>query len=447
MEAIWNEVKAAIKQQIPDHCYRMWLEPVDFADDKGGCLVLACPNLFYKKRILDQYRDLIVSELQRVGGQAYTFKLEVNGNIPPESITPQGHHQQLVLPHLVTRPYNGRLLCKDFTFDKFVVGGNSDFAYSAALSLAARRTTQQNALFLLSETGMGKSHLAQAIGHHILAEFPMERVYYITAEDFTNEMIDAFRHNSIGAFKAKYRTQCDVLLLEDVHYLSGKDRTQVELALTLEALIDSGKKIIFSSCYLPADIPRLNDKLGSLLTCGLISSIDPPDYKTRVRILEKKAGLNGCKVPTEIMEYLAGELVENVRQLESGLFGVTAKSSLLGAPIDLNLAESVVKNITRQRKRITIEVIKKLVSTHFKLTIAELVSRSRKQRIVRPRQIAIYLSRKYTDQPLQIIGRSFNRYHATAMHAIGTIEKGMKSNAPIRRQVEFLSQRLESGKF
>jgi chromosomal replication initiator protein len=370
----------------------------------------------------------------------------VNGKTPKHVVAKQ-QHQQLALPHLHVPPYNGRLLCKDFTFDKFVVGGNNDFAYSAALSLAARRKSPQNTLFLASETGMGKSHLSQAIGHHILAEFPRERVYYITAEDFTNEMIDAFRHNSIGAFKAKYRTQCDVLLLEDVQYLTGKDRTQVELALTLDALIESGKKIIFSSCYLPGDIPRLNDKLGSLLSCGLISSIDPPDFKTRVRILEKKSGLNGCRVPTDIIHYLASELVENVRQLESGLFGVSAKSSLLGMPIDLSLAESVVKNITRLRQRITIDVIKKLVGHHFKVTVAELVSRSRKQRIVRPRHIAIYLSRKYTDQPLQTIGRSFNRYHATALHAIGVVEKGLKSNAPMRKQVEFLSQRLESGKF
>ncbi len=446
MEAIWNEVKAALRQQVPDHCYRMWLEPIDFTDQVDGQVTLSCPNLFYKKRILDQYRTLIESELQRITGQDCQLNMEVNGKLP-KKIGNTGQHQQLAFPHLQLSNYNGRLLCKDFTFDKFVVGGNSDFAYSAALSLAARRKTQQNTLFLLSETGMGKSHLSQAIGHHILAEFPTERVYYITIEDFTNEMIDAFRQNSIGAFKAKYRTQCDVLLLEDVHYLTGKSRTQIELALILEALIDSGKKIIFSSCYLPGDIPRLNDKLGSLLSCGLISSIDRPDFKTRVRILQKKAGLNGCRVPPDIIQYLASELVDNVRQLESGLFGVNAKSSLLGAPIDLNLAESVVKNIIRQRKRITIDVIKKLVSTHFKVTLTELISRSRKQRIVRPRQIAIYLARKYTDQPLQAIGNSFNRYHATALHAIGMIEKNLKANTPIRKQVEFLSQRLESGKF
>ena len=206
-------------------------------------------------------------------------------------------------------------------------------------------------------------------------------------------MVQAFRHDAIDKFKGKYRNQCDVLLLEDVHYLSGKERTQIELALALDTLFESGKRIIFSSCYLPADIPKLNDKLRSRLSCGLISSIDPPNFRTRVRILQKKARLNGYRIPENVLHYLAGELTDDVRQLESGMNGVAAKSSLLGMPIDLSLAESVVKNIVRQRKRITIEVIKKLVCKYYGVSIADVMSRSRKQNFVRPRQMAIYLSR------------------------------------------------------
>jgi chromosomal replication initiator protein len=342
--------------------------------------------------------------------------------------------------------YNGRFLRKDFTFDQFVVGGNNDFAYSASLSLASRKNTQQNSLFLLSKTGMGKSHLSQAIGHYILSEYPSERVYYITAEDFSNEMIHAYRHGSINKFKGKYRNQCDVLLLEDVHYLSGKERTQIELALTLDTLFESGKKIIFSSCYLPKEIPKLQDKLRSRLSCTLISTIEPPKFNTRVRILQKKAKLNGYELPEDVIDYLAGELIEDVRQLESGLIGVTAKSSLLGSPIDLALAESVVKNIVRQRENITIDAIKKLVCKYYGISVNDIVSSSRKRSIVRPRQIAIYLSRRYTDSPLQTIGKSFNRYHATALHSIGAVEREIKEKSPVQKQVEFLCSRLESGK-
>jgi chromosomal replication initiator protein len=338
-------------------------------------------------------------------------------------------------------------LRKDFTFDQFVVGNNNDFAYSASLSLASKKNTPQNSLFLLSKTGMGKSHLSQAIGHHILSEHPLDRVYYITAEDFSNEMVHAFRHDSINKFKEKYRNQCDVLLLEDVHYLSGKERTQIELALTLDTLFEAGKKIIFSSCYLPVDIPKLNDKLRSRLAYGLISNIDPPNFRTRVRILQKKSKLNGHNLPVDVIHYLASELTEDVRQLESGLIGVTAKSALLGAPIDLRLAESVAKNIVHQQKNITIDSIKKLVCKYYSISIKDIVSSSRKQSIVRPRQIAIYLSRRYTDSPLQAIGRSFNRYHATALHSIKSVEKVLKENGPVQKQVKFLCKRIESGKF
>ncbi|RZB35641.1 MAG: chromosomal replication initiator protein [Desulfobacteraceae bacterium Eth-SRB2] len=222
---------------------------------------------------------------------------------------------------------------------------------------------------------------------------------------------------------------------------------QVELALTLDTLFEADKKIIFSSCYLPADIPELDDKLRSRLSCGLISNIDPPDFKTRVRILKKKSKLNGCKIPETIIHYLASELTEDVRQLESGLIGVTAKSLLLGEPIDFKLAESVTKNIIRRRKNITIDVIKKMICKDYEISITDIVSSSRKKSIVRPRQIAIYLSRRYTDTSLQAIGRSFNRYHATALHSIGAIERELKGNGPLQKQVDFFCKKLESGKF
>ena len=187
--------------------------------------------------------------------------------------------------------------------------------------------------------------------------------------------------------------------------------------------------------------------MSSRLSSGLISSIDPPDFRTRVRILKKKDRLYGYRIPDNVIQYLAGELTDDVRQLESGLNGVAAKSSLLRVPIDINLAESVVKNIVRQRKRITIEVIKKMVCKYYNVSIEDIMSRSRKQNFVRPRQMAIYLSRRYTDSPLQTIGKSFNRYHATALHSINSIERGLKKSGAVQKQVEFFRQKLESGKF
>ncbi len=446
MKTIWNTVKAEIKKQIPVHSYRMWIEPLEVVKSQEDGVTLSCPNFFSKKRVQDHYGALIESEVNKISKKAVRFSIEISGgnNV---SKSRRESNRQLPLPNFQAYPNRGCLLRRDFTFEQFVVGGNNDFAYSAALALASRKNTQQNALFLLSKTGLGKSHLSQAIGHHILAENPSDRVFYITVEEFSNEMIQGFRNNAIDKFKKKYRENCDVLLLEDVHYLTGKERTQIELAYTLDTLYEAGKKIIFSSCYLPADIPKLNDKLRSRLSYGIISNIDPPNFRTRVRILQKKVQLNGYKVPEEVTHYLAGELTEDVRQLESGLIGVTAKSSLLGAPIDLNLAESVVKNIVRHRKNITIDAIKKLVCKQYRISVKEIVSNSRKQSILRPRQIAMYLSRRYTDSPLQVIGKSFNRYHATALHSIGIIEQELKGKGPVQEQVKFLRRKLETGEF
>ncbi len=442
MEAVWNKVKSALQKQIAHHSFRMWIEPLELSRGKKDAWEVSCPNFFSKKRVQDQYGSMIESELQRALGASCRLAFGVSKNNGKSRPTNQ-KKRQLPLPNDFTRPHSGRQLRRDFTFDHFVVGGNNDFAYSASLSLASRKHAQQNALYLLSKTGMGKSHLSQAIGHHVLSEYPDDRVYYVTAEDFSNEMVHAFRHDSIDQFKGKYRSQCDVLLLEDVHYLGGKERTQIELALILDALFEAGKRIIFSSCYLPADIPKLNDKLRSRLACGLISNIDPPNFRTRVRILSKKSLINGYKIPQNVIQCLAGELTEDVRQLESGLNGVAAKSSLMGVPIDVDLAESVIKNIVRQRKSITINLIKKMVCKYYKVSQSDLMSRSRKQSLVRPRQMAIYLARRYTDSPLETIGKAFNRYHATALHAIKCIERGIKENSSVKRQVAFFRQKLE----
>ena len=447
MEAVWAVVKNAVKEKIPDHCYRMWIEPVEYGDKTEDGLILSVPNQFYRKRILTNYVDLLETEFSQVTGKECKLSIGISHKKGDPEIQLGVQHHQMSLPNMKGEHYRGRVLCRNFTFDHFVVGENNGFAYSAALSLASKKSTNQNSLFLLSKTGNGKSHLSQAIGHHILKEFPTERVFYITAEDFANEMVASFQNNSIGQFKQKYQNQCDVLLLEDVHYLTGKNRTQLELAWVLDSLFDSDKKIIFSSCYLPGEIPKLNDKLRSRLSSGLISNIDPPDYKTRVKILKMKSMFSDQILPEEIIQYLAGELSDNVRQLESGLIGVTAKSSLLGVPIDLDLAESVVGNIVQQYRNITIDVIKKMVCKYYNVTMKELVSRSRKQRVVRPRQVAIFLARKYTDQPLQAIGKMFNRYHATALYAISAIERGLKTDVPLRQHVKLLSQKLESGDF
>jgi chromosomal replication initiator protein len=445
MERIWATVKTVLKEKIPGHSYRMWIEPIMLCENEDETMVLTCPNPFSKRRVADHYGRLIESVVSSVADRALPVRLVVASG-QNEQACEMPEDRQMKLPNIELPTNGGRLLRKDFTFDQFVVGKNSDFAYSAALSLAARTLVNQNALYLLSKTGLGKSHLAQAVGHHILKAFPRERVYYITAEDFMNEMTDSYRRSNIHRFKEKYRQNCDVLLLEDVHFLSGKNGTQEELSNTLESLMNANKKIIYSSCYLPSDIPKLNDKLRSRLCCGLISKIDSPDYKTRLRILKHTARSSGYNISEEVFQYLASELTEDVRQLKSGLIGVAAKASLLGSHVDVDFARSVVKNIVASRADITLDSIKRLVCKYYNITLSDLTSRSRRHSIVRPRQVAMYLSRRYTNHSLQTIGKSFNRYHATTLHALKAVEKGVKENSQFQRHVEFLSEQLEKGK-
>ena len=439
-------MKSLLKEKLPGHSYRMWIDPIEFSENENDAMVLACPNLFSKKRISDNYGRMIEDAISSAVGRAFKVRLIVGPSQAPACNKEIKQDRQMKLPDIDSPAQGGRLLRKDYTFDQFVVGKNSDFAYSAALSLAASKLGSQNALYLLSKTGLGKSHLSQAVGHHIFQTFPNERVYYITAEDFMNEMTDSYRSSSIHRFKEKYRQNCDVLLLEDVHFLSGKSGTQEELSNTLESLMNANKKIIYSSNYLPSDIPKLNDKLKSRLCCGLISKIDAPDYKTRLRILKKTALSSGYDIPEEVLQYLASELADDVRQLKSGFIGVAAKASLLGSDVDLALARSVVKNIVTSREGITLDSIKRLVCKYYNVSMSDLTSPSRRQSIVRPRQVAMYLSRRYTDHSLQTIGKSFNRYHATTLHALKAVEKGVKEKGPFQKHVEFLSERLEKGK-
>jgi len=317
MEGVWEKVKASMKASTPAHVYKMWIEPVEFlkASDEG--IVLECPNILFKRRLWENFGATIKSELNRLVGRQIKLLLEVseengngngNGKVKKYKRKPSlSVDSQRDLPRIGCQPKYGRLLRKDFTFDRFVVGENSTFAYNAAVALASQEN-KFPPLFLLSQPGMGKSHLSQAVGHKILSAFPNERVMYITAEDFTTDMVNSLRSNAITEFKQKYRNNCDVLLLDDIHFLSGRTRTQDELALSLDYLYDSGKKIIFSSTMLLKDIPKLNEHLRSRLSHSVISEIQVPDFSTRMKILKHKSSHCSCAFPNEVLEYMADSL-------------------------------------------------------------------------------------------------------------------------------------------
>jgi len=456
MNEIWKIAKQSIKDQIPGHTYRMWIDGLQFIQSENDEIVLGCPNSFSRNWINQKYLGIISEALQSVSDVPITVKIDIASSpkkmsstkktkqvISPAARAVPAIKQQLTLPNIHQPTTTGQIFQKGFTFDQFVVGKNNAFAYNASLSMAANKQLTGNHLYIISKTGLGKSHLSQAIGHEILNMMPKKRIYYVTAENFANEMIQALQQKKMNQFKEKYRQICDVFILEDIHFLSGKDHTQDELSFTLDSLIGFDKKIIFTSTYAPNEIPKLHDNLSSRLSSGLITQIESPDYETRFRILQKKADLNGYLIPEEVNHYLATELTKNVRQLESALIGVAARSSLMGNTIDLKLAEAVIGNICQNQQEVTMDSVKKLVCKHYKISGEDIISKSRKKAIVIPRQICMYLCRKYTDHSLGEIGKSFRRHHATAFHSVTTIEKKMKQNSNIKRQVSYLCDKLD----
>jgi chromosomal replication initiator protein len=448
MTKIWEELKGHLREKLTDKSFSLWIDPLHLVEEKEDTLVVGCPNKFSLNWITENYVNLIQDNLNSRGTGNYHLDLKVQA---PRKTHPLpdilSESRQLALLNMPGSGKSGlRSLNKDFTFDRFVVGKCNEFAYSVSKALAANGTMPYSSLFILAKTGLGKSHLSQAMAHAILQSEPKLRVYYITAEDFVNEMILALRASRIEEFKNKYRRSCDVLLLEEVHFLSGKEKTQLELGYTLDALADDRKRIIFTSSLLPRDIPNLNGELSSRLTSGIITTLETPDYETRIKILQRKSSEHGVILSEEIIDLLAKELTGDIRQMESALRCLKAKSELLKAKINKDLAEEVLRCHLPTERSISMEDIKKLVCQYFKLDPYMLESKSRKKIHAFPRNVFVYLCRQLTDLTVEEIGRSLNRNHSTILYSSEVIEHKIKMDKKVKHQVDFLSQKLRDGK-
>ena len=448
MTKIWEELKGRLRQKLPDKSFSLWIDPLHLLEEKEDTLVVGCPNKFSLNWITENYVDLMHEDLNSRGPGNYRLALKVQAprkTAPPPSMATES--RQLALINVPGNGKNGlRSLNKDFTFDRFVVGKCNEFAYSASKALAMNGSVPYPSLFILAKTGLGKSHLSQAMAHAILQSEPKQRVYYITAEDFVNEMIFALRTNRIEEFKNKYRRACDVLLLEEVHFLSGKEKTQLELSHTLDALEDERKRIIFTSSLLPKDIPNLTKELSSRLTSGIITTLEKPDYETRTKILQRKSSEQGILLSEAIMDLLAKELTGDIRQIESALRCLKAKSELMKAKIDEDTAKEVLQCHLPSQSSITMEDIKRVVCLYFKVDARMLESKSRKKIHAFPRNIYVYLCRQLTDLTVEEIARSLNRNHSTILYASEVIEHKIKLDKKVKHQIDFLSQKLRDGK-
>ncbi|MBI4776630.1 MAG: chromosomal replication initiator protein DnaA [Deltaproteobacteria bacterium] len=449
MEQLWTQLKGSLKSQMPPHRYQLWIEPIKFVDGSDGKLTIGCPNRFFINWIRDNYLPVFQEELSRAVVAPPEIRLEV---LKPKDIRPRKDSAepssrtngcQLILPAM-SEPISCRpLLNPAFTFDRFVTGASNHFAYNAAKNVSEGMDQGVSLVYLLSSTGLGKSHLCQAISREILSREPQSRVHYLTTEDFINEMILSLKLKRMDTFKEKYRRCCDVLLLEEIHFLGGKSKTQDEFAFTLDALINSNKKVVLTSSKLPKDISDMHDGLRSRLNSGLMVRIGSPDFETRVRILDKKARTFKVPTPREILEFVAEHIRDDVRELESSLICLNAKSSLEGRPINLELAQEVVQGFVENKKSVSAETIQEFVAGQFNLDVEDLKSKSRKANIVFPRSVAMHLCRKYTNFTLDAIGKSFNRNHASVLYALNSLQKKMRKNYKTKHQVNLLERKLK----
>jgi chromosomal replication initiator protein len=443
MEEIWTKVRDDLQKSIPSNQYKIWIDPLELLPSERGVVTLGCPNRFFLNWVRENYAAEIKRNWETRSGAPVELQLRLAAK-PRKTRDDEEGASQLPLDLPVHNNGLTRRLNRRFTFDQFVVGMGSSFAYSAAYAMATGQQGLSNSLYLLADTGLGKSHLSHAIGNYILAQKPTARVLYLSAEEFVNEMIVSIKQQRMDSFKDKYRNRCDVLLLEEVQFLSGKEKTQAELAYTLDALSRDNKRIVFTGTHFPRDIPKLKSKLQSRLSAGMLTHIEPPDFLTRLKILEKKASYDGIRLPQEVMELVASQITRDVRQLESCVIGLAAKSSLLNRPIDISLAYEVLESVCDNREVISIDMILQLVCRYFKISVESLKSNSRKKGVVYPRNLCMYFCRKYTDETLEAIGRAFNRSHATVIHAVETISREMQQKSGVHKQVEFLSQQMEN---
>ena len=456
----WSRVLSALEKKISRQSYDTWLKPTRFSHIKDKVIFVSVPSADFRD-IGEKYGDLIQEAIEVSGLEFETVEFvapevdvkashPANGFGPRSTTTPNA---AAAAPARAAAPGaqarfdwdTAAQLNPRYTFDNFVIGSGNQFAHAAAQAVAERPSKAYNPLFLYGGVGMGKTHLMHAIGHEIKKRNPESSIYYVSAEKFTNEMINCLRYDKMSSFRDKFRS-VDVLLIDDIQFLAQKERTQEEFFHTFNALHESFKQIVIASDRSPKELAEIEDRLRSRFEWGLIADIQPPDLETKVAILQKKAESEKIALPTEVALFIASNVRTNVRELEGALIRLVAYCSLTGAEITLPTAQQVLKNfIDSQARKITIESIQKIVAEHFGLKIQELKAKNNSRPIVVPRQIAMYLSKQMTEASLPEIGRQFGgKHHTTVMHSIEKIDSLRRTDKDLNRTLNKLMESLNN---
>ena len=439
---LWNNALSTIETKISKPSFDTWLKPTKAHSLQGDLLVVTAPNEFARDWLEERYSQLIAEILYEITGEELLVKFIIPQNQIEEEFDQQISTKQKKKEEEVTEQ---TILNSKYTFDTFVIGSGNRFAHAASLAVAEAPAKAYNPLFIYGGVGLGKTHLMHAIGHYVLDHNPSAKVVYLSSEKFTNEFINSIRDNKGAEFRDKYRN-VDVLLIDDIQFLAGKESTQEEFFHTFNTLHEESKQIIISSDRPPKEIPTLEDRLRSRFEWGLITDITPPDLETRIAILRKKAKADGLDIPNEVMLYIANQIDTNIHELEGALIRVVAYSSLINKDINADLAAEALKDIVPSSKPrvITIQDIQKVVGEHFNIKLDDFKAKKRTKSIAFPRQIAMYLSRELTDFSLPKIGEEFGgRDHTTVIHAHEKISKMLLTDSLLQKQLKEINELLK----
>ncbi|MGE5560529.1 MAG: chromosomal replication initiator protein DnaA [Chloroflexota bacterium] len=451
VDDIWQRTLQAMEGEILRPSFETWLKntaPVALYD---STLVISVPTDFAREWIEQRYAPVLRRTVSAIMDREITLRFVVPSESGAEAAAAET--AVTVLPPLGTQAPApppavdyGKPLNPKYTFDTFVVGNSSRFAHAAALAVAEAPARAYNPYFVYGGVGLGKTHLMQAIGHYVLQKNPSARVVYVSSETLANEFINSLRDSTVAEFKNKYRS-VDVLLVDDIQFLAGKERTQEEFFHTFNALHEANKQIVLSSDRPPKEIPTLEDRLRSRFEWGLIADIQPPDLETRIAILRKKADIDRLTTPDEVLIHIAERIDSNIRELEGALIRVVAYASLINSPLTVELAADALRDILPPVKQrpLSIELIQRVVCEYYSLDLADFTAKKRTRTVAFPRQIAMFLCRELTDASLPKIGEAFGgRDHTTVIHAHDKIATDIKSDAVLAATIRELTDKIKS---
>jgi chromosomal replication initiator protein len=440
--SIWDQILGRVEAKVGRHSFHTWFKPTSLLADEGKRLEVRVPNLLFTEWLPKHYSVVLTEALRDVGRANAELVF-----VPEEakSISSVVEHGPAPTPDEPVQPGTTAVgLNPRYAFETFIVGSSNQFAHAACRAVAEAPSRSYNPLFIYGGVGLGKTHLMHAIGHYVLLHHQRLKLTYISSERFMNEMINAVRYDRVLDFRERYRT-VDVLLVDDIQFVSGKEGTQTEFFHTFNALHDAQKQIVISSDRPPHEIPALEERLRSRFEWGLIADIQPPDIETKVAILKKKAETEGVPLPDGVALYMASRIKSNIRELEGSLIRLIAYASLQGRPLSLELAQEVLRNVMDHDDRaVTIEQIQKFVADYYQLKLTELKSRNNSKSVAMPRQVAMYLCKSLTHASLPEIGRSFGgKHHSTVIHSIKKVEEMRKKDGDFN---SLMSNLLESFK-